>query len=120
MNIDISDKYRILNEIIEDLPFEFIRQLKINFDAKVISIILLRLLNINSRNNIIEIDDLKYDNYRMEDIYYLLSKIISHINEYHITFYPNYKKDGFNIFINKTLTISLYKKNDESLIFEFL
>jgi hypothetical protein len=118
MDINISDELKIFNEIIEDLPPEFIRQLKINYDARFISIILLKLLNEDSnRNKIIPFTKLKYDDYKMEDIYYLISKIASNINS--ITFFPNYKKDGFNIFINKILTISLYKNNNH-LTIEFL
>ncbi len=120
MDINISEELKIFNEIIEDLPHEFIRQIKINYDARFISIILLKLLNDNSnRNKIIPFANLKYDDYKMEDIYYLISKIASNINSYHITFFPNYEKDGFNIFINKILTISLYKNNNH-LTIEFL
>jgi len=115
-DIDIDERYRILNDIIEDLPNEYIRQIKINYDAKCISIIILRNLDINK----LVFTNLKYDNYEMQDIYYLISKIsvILSSKNYKISHFPNYKKDGFNIFINDIL-YSFYKE-DEDIILELL
>lgn len=116
--ICIEDKLKILNEVIEELPDEFIRYVNINYDARVISIILTKLVK-NKNNKIIIFTNLKYNDYKMEDIYYLISKIANLMITTNLTFFPNYKKDGFNIFINKNLSIILYKNNDY-LTMEFL
>jgi len=111
----------ILNQVIEDLPIEYIRQIKINYDAKIIISQLLNSLNSNTKNYKLIISKLKYDNYEIQDIYYLISKISYEIcnNNFNMKFYANYKKDGFNIFINDIYTIDLYKE-DEELIFNFI
>ncbi len=120
--IKIDDKFKILNEVIEDLPIDYIRQIKINYDAKIISIIFLKLLKDISKNNKLVFNDLKYYNYEMQDIYYLISKIANIImtNNYKITYFPNYKKDGYNIFINLNIMFSLYMEDDNIIILEYI
>ena len=56
----------------------------------------------------------------MEDIYYLISKIVNILiaNNYKVNYYPNYKKDGFNLFIN-SLMFSFYYEIEE-IIIEFM
>jgi len=120
-NININDKFKILNEVIEDIPDDYIRQIKLNFDAKIISIILLEKLNknINEKYKLI-FNELHYDNYKMQDIYYLIAKISNNIleNNYKINYFPNYKKNGFNIFINNSYTFDLYQDFDDVIIIE--
>lgn len=120
--IKIDDKFKILNDVIEDLPIHYIRQIKINYDAKIISIIFLELLKEVSKNNKLVFNDLKYYNYEMQDIYYLISKIANIItaNNYKITYFPNYKKDGYNIFINLNIMFSLYMEDDNIIILEYI
>jgi len=120
-SININDKFKILNEVIEDIPDDYIRQIKLNFDAKIISIILLEKLNknINEKYKLI-FNELHYDNYKMQDIYYLIAKISNNIleNNYKINYFPNYKKNGFNIFINNSYTFDLYQDFDDVIIIE--
>ena len=120
--IKIDDKLKILNEVIEELPIDYIRQIKINYDAKIISIIFLELLKDVNKNNKLVFNDLKYYNYEMQDIYYLISKIANIImaNNYKITYFPNYKKDGYNIFINLNIMFSLYMEDDNIIILEYI
>jgi hypothetical protein len=120
--IKSDDKLRILNEVIEELPIDYIRQIKINYDAKIISIIFLELLKDVNKNNKLIFNDLKYYNYEMQDIYYLISKIANIItaNNYKITYFPNYKKDGYNIFINLNIMFSLYMEDDNIIILEYI
>ena len=120
--IKIDDKFKILNDVIEDLPIHYIRQIKINYDAKIISIIFLELLKDVNKNNKLVFNDLKYYNYEMQDIYYLISKIANIItaNNYKITYFPNYKKDGYNIFINLNIMFSLYMEDDNIIILEYI
>lgn len=120
--IKIDDKLKILNEVIEELPIDYIRQIKINYDAKIISIIFLELLKDVNKNNKLIFNDLKYYNYEMQDIYYLISKIANIImaNNYKITYFPNYKKDGYNIFINLNIMFSLYMEDDNIIILEYI
>jgi hypothetical protein len=55
----------------------------------------------------------------MKDIYYLISKVIDLMkNDYDIKFYPNYKKDGYNIFIHPNIMYILFKDIDD-LILEY-
>lgn len=122
--MNIENKWRLLNEVIEDLPEEYIRQVKINYDAKFISIIFLeklqKIIENKDENKKIIFSELKYYNYEMKDIYYLISKFsyILMIKNYTIAYYPNYKKDGYNLFINNII-FSLYIE-DDSIIFEFI
>jgi len=122
--MNIENKWRLLNEVIEDLPEEYIRQVKINYDAKFISIIFLeklqKIIENKDENKKIIFSELKYYNYEMKDIYYLISKFsyILMIKNYTIAYYPNYKKDGYNLFINNMM-FSLYIE-DDSIIFEFV
>lgn len=117
--ITIEEKFKILNDSIEEIPIEYIRQIKINYDAKYISYILLKFLNNNENKNKLIFNKLKYQDYLMEDLYYLIAKIATNINNnYKISYFPNYKKDGFNIFVNKQLLI-LYQE-DDIIIIEFI
>jgi len=122
--MNIENKWRLLNEVIEDLPEEYIRQVKINYDAKFISIIFLeklqKIIENKDENKKIIFSELKYYNYEMKDIYYLISKFsyILMIKNYTIAYYPNYKKDGYNLFINNII-FSVYIE-DDSIIFEFV
>jgi len=116
-------EYKILNEVIEELPIEYVRQIKIKYDAKLISILFLEFLNKhkiskNSNENKLVFNNLKYYHYEMEDIYYLISKIANIIteNNHKISFFPNYKKDCYNIFINTNLLFSLYMEDDNITI----
>jgi len=120
--IKIDDKFKILNEVIEELPIDYIRQIKINYDAKIISIIFLELLKNISKNNKLVFNDLKYYNYEMQDIYYLISKVANIIitNNYKMAYFPNYKKDGYNIFINLNILFSLYMEDDNIIILEYI
>lgn len=118
-NIKIDDKFKILNEVIEDLPIDIIRQIKINYDAKLISIIFLEALKDITKNKKIIFKDLKYYHYEMQDIYYLISKIANIfliLNNYKFNYFPNYKKDGYNIFINLTMMFDLYMEDDNITI----
>lgn len=124
-SLDLNEKYNILIDVVEDLPIEFIRQVKINYDSRYISKIFIFELNkiINNHNDKktkIIFNELKYDNYKMEDIYYLISKIVNILiaNNYKVNYYPNYKKDGFNLFIN-SLMFSFYHEIEE-IIIEFM
>ncbi len=124
-SLDLNEKYNILIDVVEDLPIEFIRQVKINYDSRYISKIFIFELNkiINNHNDKktkIIFNELKYDNYKMEDIYYLISKIVNILiaNNYKVNYYPNYKKDGFNLFIN-SLMFSFYYEIEE-IIIEFM
>lgn len=118
--INIEEKFKILNDSIEEIPIEYIRQIKITYDSKYISYILLKILNVNNDNNKkLLFNKLKYQDYLMEDLYYLISKIANIINNTHkISYFPNYKKDGFNIFINKQ-PLLLYQE-DDIIIIEFI
>jgi len=120
--IKVDDKFKILNEVIEELPIDYIRQIKINYDAKIISIIFLELLKNISKNNKLVFNDLKYYNYEMQDIYYLISKVANIIitNNYKMAYFPNYKKDGYNIFINLNILFSLYMEDDNIIILEYI
>ena len=115
-------EYKILNEVIEELPVEYIRQVKIKYDAKLISILFLEKLkeieNGFFKEKKLIFNNLKYYHYEMEDIYYLISKIANIIsqNNYKITYFPNYKKDGYNIFINTNLMFSLFMEDDNITI----
>ena len=115
-------EYKILNEVIEELPDEYIRQVKIKYDAKLISILFLEKLkeieNGFFKEKKLIFNNLKYYHYEMEDIYYLISKIANIIsqNNYKITYFPNYKKDGYNIFINTNLMFSLFMEDDNITI----
>lgn len=110
---------KLLNEVIEELPIEFIRQSKISYDAKFISIIFKNALKDILNNKRIILNQLKYDNYEMKDIYYLISKVIDLMKDnYDIKFYPNYKKDGYNIFIHPNIMYVLFKDVDD-LILEY-
>lgn len=57
----------------------------------------------------------------MNDIYYLISKFshIMMVNNYLVSYFPNYKKDGYNIFINSNMMFSLYPE-DLDLIIEYV
>lgn len=117
-------EYKILNEVIEELPIEYVRQIKIKYDAKLISILFLEFLNNienNSNKNKLVFNNLKYYHYEMEDIYYLISKIAHIITQknYKINYFSNYKKDGYNIFINTNLMFSLYME-DDNIIIEYI
>jgi len=116
--VSIDYKFKILCEVIEELPIDIIRQIKINYDAKLISLILIEGLKDILKNNKLIFNELKYNNYEMQDIYYLISKIanILILEEYNMIFFPNYKKDGYNLFINKKMMFSLYKENNIIII----
>ncbi len=118
--MDIEKKWRILNEVILDLPEEYIRQVKINYDAKLISMIFLEKLDNNhnhnnndNNNQKIIFSELKYYNYEMKDIYYLVSKFsyILMMKNYTVAYFPNYKKDGYNLYINNMM-YSLHLEDD--------
>ena len=121
-NISINEKFKILNEVIEDLPDDYIRQIKINFDAKIISIIFMeKLKNENEKEKYkLVFNDLYYDNYKMQDIYYLIAKISNILieNNYNITYFSNYKKNGYNIFMNNCYTYNLNQEFDDVIIIE--
>lgn len=119
--MEIEKKWRILNEVILDLPEEYIRQVKINYDAKLISIVFLeKLKELNVNNNKIIFSELKYYSYEMNDIYYLISKFsyIMIVNNYSVSYFPNYKKDGYNLFINNMM-FSLHLE-DDMITIEFI
>jgi len=118
--IDINDKFKILNEVIEDLPIDYIRQIKINYDTKIISIIFIENLNNNNKNKKLVFNNLKYDNYQMQDIYYLVAKLahLLTLNNFKMNYYSNYNKNGYNIFINQNLIYSLFIQ-DEDIIIEY-
>jgi len=116
--IDINDKFKILNEVIEDLPIDYIRQIKINYDTKIISIIFIENLNNNNKNKKLVFNNLKYDNYQMQDIYYLVAKLahLLTLNNFKINYYSNYNKNGYNIFINQNMIYSLFIQDDDIII----
>lgn len=115
-NLTINEKFDILNDVIEDLPIEFIRQIKINYDSIYVSTIIKRTLNDN--NDKIIFNELKYDNYKMEDLYFLISKT-SHIlslSNIKINYFVNFKKDGYNLFINSSMFCNLYIEDDDIIL----
>jgi hypothetical protein len=120
--MEIETKWRILNEVILDLPEEYIRQVKINYDAKLISIVFLEKVKEFKANNDNKIvfSELKYYSYEMNDIYYLISKFsyILMVNNYSVSYFPNYKKDGYNLFINNMM-FSLHLE-DDMITIEFI
>jgi len=113
--MDIEKKWRILNEAILDLPEEYIRHIMINYDAKLISMIFLEKLNYDNHNDNQKIvfSELKYYNYEMKDMYYLVSKFsyILMMKNYTVSYFPNYKKDGYNLYINNMM-YSLHLEDD--------
>ena len=119
--LDCNDKLKILNEVIDELPNDIIRKIKINYDIKYISIIFLKALDNIIDNHKIIFNELSYDNYIMENIYYLVSKL-AHLLEtkkFKINYYPNSKKNGYNIFINSNMMFYLFME-DEDLIIEYI
>lgn len=122
MEIVITEKFKILNEVIEELPIDYIRQVKINYDARIISIIFIEALKDLNNNKKIIFNNLKYYNYEMQDIYYLIGKIANIImkNNYKLAYFPNYNKDGYNIFINLNLMFSLFMEDDNIIVIEYI
>ena len=116
-----DDKLKILNEVIDDLPTDIIKKIKINYDVKYISIIFLKALENIYQNEKIIFNELAYDNYLMENIYYLISKLapLLETKNFKISYFPNYKKDGYNIFINSNMMFSLYPEYPD-LIIEYI
>ena len=57
--------------------------------------------------------ELKYYNYEMKDIYYLVSKFsyVMMKKNHTVSYFPNYKKDGYNLFINNMM-YSLHMEDD--------
>jgi len=113
LSININEKFNLISNVIEDLPIEYIRQIKINYDCKYISIILLEILdnNLYYKQKIFIFNELKYNNYKIEDLYYLISKLSNTINKYKIASYPNLHKDGFNVYVNTKYMFNIYEKN---------
>jgi len=115
--INIEDKYKYLNEVIDELPNDIMRTIKIKYDAKIISLMFNKSIKNNDENKLV-FNELKFYYYDMQDLYYLISRISSSLN-YNLTYYPNYKKDGYNIFINQKKLYNLYLE-DDIIIIEYI